>query len=87
MGRHPVPPGRAKQGATLPVMVTVQVTLREETYERLKAQADALGLEVAAMLAADVEARVPAGEISEEVQEIIERQAKQYKDVFDRLAQ
>ncbi|MCA9826742.1 MAG: hypothetical protein KC479_15315 [Dehalococcoidia bacterium] len=68
-------------------MVTVQVTLREETYERLKAQADALGLEVAAMLAADVEARVPAGEISEEVQEIIERQAKQYKDVFDRLAQ
>ncbi|MEZ4495023.1 MAG: hypothetical protein R3C29_17135 [Dehalococcoidia bacterium] len=68
-------------------MVTVQVTLREETYERLKAQADALGLEVAAMLSADVEARVPAGEISEEVQEVIERQAKQYKDVFDRLAQ
>ena len=68
-------------------MVTVTVELRDETYERLKAQADSLGLEVAALLAADLEARVPTEEVSEEVRGIIERQVNQYKDVFDRLAQ
>lgn len=68
-------------------MVTVTVTLRDETYERLKAQAESLGLDVAGLLAADAEARVPDEDVSEEVREIIERQARQYKDVFDRLAQ
>ncbi len=68
-------------------MVTVQVTLRDETYERLRSEAEALGMDVESLLAAEAESRVPSENISDEVQEIIERQVRQYKDVFDRLAQ
>lgn len=67
-------------------MVTVQVTLRDETYERLRIRAEEQGVPVDQLIAAAMEADA-GGEVSPEFLELVQRQLQQYRRTFERLGE
>lgn len=68
-------------------MVTISVSLDDETYARLKAVAEAEGVSVEDLVAGSVTSQYCPSAVSSEVRALIDRQLESYRPVFRRLAQ